>query len=178
MTRVLTTTALALVVLAASAGDGQATEVGSSRRIGLGFQIIDPTAIIGKVFIGRGNAIDFGLGFGGVGYVRCRREGSRYDYCNGVGFWSLHGDYLWQDNLVRQGGLNLDWHIGVGGRLVFDNASDRTYIDLIARMPIGLDFTFARPSFLEAFFEIAPGLVIVPPLWFDIDAALGVRFYF
>jgi hypothetical protein len=45
-------------------------------------------------------------------------------------------------------------------------------------MPLGLDLTFARPHFLEVFVEIAPGLIILPPLWPDIDAAVGVRFYF
>jgi hypothetical protein len=176
MTRVTGITVLALAVLC---GEAQATEVGTSRRIGIGIQLIDPTAIVGKVFIGHGNAIDGGLGFGSVGYVRCRGPNNRYDYCDSFGhFWSLHADYLWQDNLVRQGGLTLDWHIGAGGRIIFDNTSDRGYVDLIARMPLGLDFTFAKPSFLEAYVEIAPGLVIVPPLWFDIDAALGVRLYF
>jgi hypothetical protein len=179
MMRVTATTALALTILAGATGTAAATEVGNSRRIGIGFQIIDPTAIIGKLFIGRGNAIDAGLGFGGVGYVRCRGPNNAYRYCDNIGsFWSIHADYLWEDTLVHEGNLKLDWHIGVGGRIIFDNTSDRGYVDLIARMPLGLDFTFARPSFLEAFVEIAPGLVIVPPLWFDIDAALGVRFYF
>jgi hypothetical protein len=114
-----------------------------------------------------------------VGYVRCRNSAGYYDYC-GDSFgrlFSVHGDYLWQDNLVREGNLKLDWHIGAGGRLIFDNVTNRGFA-LIARMPIGLDFTFNRPGFLEVFVEIAPGLVIVPPLFFDIDAALGVRLYF
>jgi hypothetical protein len=179
MTRALRSTALALVVLAASAGAARATEVGRSRRIGLGVQIFDPTAIIGKVFIGGGNAIDFGLGFGGV-FTRCRRSDGSYARCNDVGgrFWSLHGDYLWQDNLVREGNFILDWHIGAGARLIFDSGNDTSYVQLNARMPLGLDATFNRPNFLEVFLEIAPSLVIVPPLWFDIDVALGVRLYF
>jgi hypothetical protein len=180
MTRFLAITTLATTLsltLGATAGTAQATEVGSSRTVGLGVQIIDPFAIIGKVFIGHGKAIDAGLGFAGYGYVRCRRPNDQSQYC-GSRFFSIHSDYLWEDVLVREGNLKLDWHIGAGGRIIFDNGSDRGYVDLIARMPLGLDFTFARPSFLEAFVEIAPGLVIVPPVWFDIDAALGVRLYF
>jgi hypothetical protein len=179
MTRPLAIAALVLTTLGGTTGAARATEVGGARRIGLGVQLIDPTAIIGKIFIGHGNAIDAGLGFGGVGYVHCRGPNGSYYACDNIGrFWSIHSDYLWQDNLTREGNLTLDWHIGAGGRLIFDNTSDRGYVDLIARMPLGLDFTFARPNFLEAFVEIAPGLVIVPPLWFDIDAALGVRLYF
>jgi hypothetical protein len=178
MMRVTATTALALIILGATSGTAFATEVGTSRRIGLGFQLGDPTAIIGKIFLGGGHAFDGGLGFGGFGYVRCGPR-SNYRYCDNIGnLWSLHADYLWQENLVVQGGLKLDWHVGVGGRVIFDNTADSSYVDLIARLPLGLDFTFARPSFLEAFVEIAPGLVIVPPLWFDIDVALGVRGYF
>jgi hypothetical protein len=179
MKRFIPGTALALAVLAGNLGAVHATEVGTSRRLGLGVQIIDPIAIIGKMFIGGGNAIDAGLGFGSVGYVRCRDAVGVYAYCgDNVGrLFSIHGDYLWQDNLVREGNLKLDWHIGAGGRIIFDNVSNRGFA-LIARMPIGLDFTFNRPGFLELFVEIAPGLVIVPPLFFDIDAALGVRLYF
>ena len=37
---------------------------------------------------------------------------------------------------------------------------------------------FRRPDFLEAYLEIAPAIVIVPPLDFTIDVGLGVRAYF
>jgi hypothetical protein len=179
MTRVTAATALALTILGATSGAAFATEVGTSRRFGLGFQLGDPTAIIGKLFIGGGHAVDGGLGFGGVGYNRCRGPGDTNHYCDNIGrFWSLHADYLWQDNLAAEGGLKVDWHIGAGGRIIFDRTSDSSYVDLIARMPLGVDFTFAKARFVEAFLEIAPGIFIVPFLWLDIDVALGVRFYF
>jgi hypothetical protein len=170
---------LSLTVVAGAVGTANATEVGSSRNFGLGFQLGDPTAFTGKAFIGGLNAIDFGLGFGGYGYGRCRDpEGRRY-YCGDRGWsdLSLHADFLWQDNLVHST-ARLDWHIGAGGRLIFWDAFDRGYIDVIARMPLGLDLTFQRPGFIEVFFEIAPGIVIIPFAWFDLDADIGVRFYF
>jgi hypothetical protein len=49
---------------------------------------------------------------------------------------------------------------------------------ILARVPIGLAVTFRRPDFLEAYLEIAPALVVFPPLDFTIDVALGVRAYF
>lgn len=180
MTRLIPVMVLSLTIVAGASATANATEVGSARTFGLGFQVGDPTAIIGKVFVGSGNAIDFGLGFRGWGYGRCRdRRGNYYYNCGGYGNdFSLHGDYLWQDTLVRSQ-VKLDWHIGGGARLIFwDSWGDGGYIEAMARMPIGLDLTFNRPSFLEVFFEIAPGIVFVPGLWFDIDAALGVRFYF
>jgi hypothetical protein len=178
MMRLIQVIVLSLTVVAGAGATAHATEVGSGRNFGLGFQLGDPTAIIGKAFIGTGNALDFGLGFGGWGYNHCRdAEGRRY-YCDRYGHdFSIHGDFLWQENLVRHE-VKLDWHIGVGGRLIFWNAFDGGYVDFIARMPLGLDLAFTRPSFLEVFFEIDPGIVIIPPLGFDLDAAIGVRFYF
>lgn len=179
MTRFALALVFSITALVTTSGSAHATEVGSGRNFGLGFQVGDPTAIIGKAFIGGGNAIDFGLGFGAVGYNRCRHPNGDWYYCDRYGRdFSLHGDFLWQDNLVRQN-VKLDWHIGVGGRILFWNAFDEgDQVGLIARMPLGLDLTFNRPSFLEVFFELAPGLEIIPGLWFDVDAALGVRFYF
>jgi hypothetical protein len=171
-------TALAALTFTLVAAPAHATEVGSSRTVGIGFQLGDPTALIGKLFIGHGNALDAGIGFASFGYARCRDGNGHLYHCDDAGFVSVHADYLWQDNLVRQGNLKLDWHIGVGGRIIFDNAADRSYVYLIARMPLGLDFAFARPGFIEPFAEIAPGVVIIPPLWLDIDIVLGIRFFF
>ena len=178
MMRLISVIVLSLTVVAGAGATAHATEVGSGRNFGLGFQLGDPTAFTGKAFIGSGNAIDFGLGFSGFG-DRCRDANGHYYYgCNGYGHdFSLHGDFLWQDNLVRQQ-VKLDWHIGVGARFIFWDAFDHGYVDFIARMPLGLDLYFQRPSFLEVFFEIAPGIVIVPFAWFDLDADIGVRFYF
>jgi hypothetical protein len=179
MMRLASLLVLSLTIVAGAGATANATEVGSSRNFGLGFQLGDPTAITGKAFIGGDNAIDFGLGLGGLGYSRCRdNAGRRYNCGDRYGHdLSLHGDFLWQDNLVRHT-AKLDWHIGVGGRLIFWNTFDGGDVDFIIRMPVGLDLTFARPSFLEVYFEVAPGLVVVPFAWFDLDAAIGVRFYF
>jgi hypothetical protein len=51
-------------------------------------------------------------------------------------------------------------------------------VAVLARVPLGLDFAFRRPSWLEAYVEIAPGLMFLPgaDLWFDVG--LGARAYF
>jgi hypothetical protein len=168
-----------LILLGAS--EAQATEVGNGRRFGLGFQLGDPTAIIGKLFLGGGNAFDFGVGFDGYGRGYCWDEGRRrrcWDDDYGFDHMSLHADYLWQENIVR-GTAQLDWHIGVGGRMwIWDDGPQDDDVWLGARMPVGLDLTFNRPSFLEVFFEIAPTLMIFPFVDLDLEAAIGVRFYF
>jgi hypothetical protein len=45
-------------------------------------------------------------------------------------------------------------------------------------MPVGLDLGFRKPSFLEVFLELAPAVYIVPGVYLDLEAFLGVRFYF
>jgi hypothetical protein len=165
---------LTLALLIGGARTATATEVGSRRPLGLGFAVGTPTSIVGKYFIGGDNALDFGIGF--WSYRDCY-DRDRVHYCDGgAGHLGLNADYLWQEPLAR-GTANLDWHIGVGARLwVFDDYYSNR-VGLAARMPVGLDLTFARPTFLEVFLELAPALNIVPTR-FDIEAFLGVRFYF
>jgi len=147
-----------------------ATEVGRGRDFGLGVAFGSPTSIVGKYFVGSGNAWDFGFGFWTYGW--CNNRG----YCEGRSFdvVTLNADYLWQDGIVAGSKANLDWHIGAGGR-VWVGGDDAS---VAARMPVGLDLTFRKPSFLEVFLEIAPAMYIVPGLYLDLEAFLGVRFYF
>ena len=172
------------VLVALLALPAQATEVGTSRTFGGGVQIGEPTGIVGKFFLGRGNAVDFGLGFAGYGVSgRCRAPDGRWYDCydnRGYvrhGYISFHADYLWEESFLTQP-FRLDWHAGVGGRFI--NWYDWTYnaTGLIARVPLGLDFAFRRPTWLEAYVEVAPGLMVIPAfdLWFDVG--IGARAYF
>lgn len=158
-----------------------ATEVGASRNFGLGAQIGDPTAITAKTFIGGANALDFGLGFGGWGYGWCTDGNGQSYRCGDINHnFSFHMDYLYQENIVNATN-RLDWYAGFGGRLI-TSAYGRNELGhdaiVLARVPIGIAATFRRPDFLEAYLEIAPALVIVPPLDFTIDVGLGARAYF
>ena len=179
MKRVFLLSALLVATMAATSGTAQATEVGTSRTFGLGVQLFDPTALIGKVFLDRTDAIDFGVGF--WGYGRCYNGNGPY-YCgNARHDFSLHFDYLYEEPIVTNSAIRLDWHAGAGGRLIFwgysYNNSDHG-VALLARVPLGLDLTFRRPHWLEIYLELAPALVVIPPLGFDIDVGLGVRAYF
>jgi hypothetical protein len=178
---ILLTLALA-TILSAGTSRAYATEVGRTRNFGLGFQLGEPTAITAKAFIGGANALDFGLGFGGWGYGWCRNNSNGTTYrCGDLNHnISLHADYLYQENIVNMTN-RLDWYVGVGGRAIMwaYGSNDLGHdVVLLARIPIGLAATFRRPDFLEAYLEIAPALVVFPPLDFTIDVALGVRAYF
>lgn len=156
-------------------GSASATEVGRGRDFGLGFAFGSPTSIVGKYFVGGGNAVDFGLGFWSYGW-RCSgpRDERWCDDGNDFDLISINADYLWQDPIVAGSGANLDWHIGVGGRVWFGDGD----VAAAVRMPLGLDLGFRKPSFLEVFLEIAPAMYVVPGLDLDIEAFLGVRFFF
>ena len=93
---------------------------------------------------------------------------------------SLHVDYLWESKLVEaKGKVQLDWHIGAGGRALFigDPCASGCW-DFGVRGPIGLDLTFNQPSFLEVFLEIAPAFYLVPGMFLAMEGGLGVRGYF
>ena len=181
MKRFLLFTLAAAAILSTGASRAQATEVGISRNFGLGFQIGEPTAITAKAFVGRNHAFDFGLGFGGWGYDWCTDANGHTYRCGAVNHdFSLHADYLFEDNILNMRN-RLDWYVGLGGRVIMSaygsNDLGRDVV-ILARVPIGLAVTFRRPDFLEAYLEIAPALVVFPPLDFTIDVGLGVRAYF
>jgi hypothetical protein len=181
MKRSILLTCAAVAVLCVGAGRAQATEVGNSRNFGLGFQIGEPTAITAKAFFGRGHAMDFGVGFGGWGYGWCKDGNGNSYRCDDVNHnISLHIDYLYQGNIVNMTN-RLDWYAGFGGRLIMsaygDNNLSRDVV-VVARVPIGIAASFVRPNFLEVYLEVVPGIVVFPPLGFNIDFALGVRAYF
>jgi hypothetical protein len=173
---------VAVLAMASTRADRvQATEVGTSRNFGVGFQIGDPTAITAKLFVGGAHAFDFGLGFGGWGYGWCRDANNNTYRCGDINHnFSLHMDYLYQENIVTATN-KLDWYAGFGGRLITAAYGSNNLghdVVLLARVPIGIAATFRRPDFLEAYLEVAPAIVIFPPLDFGIDVGLGVRAYF
>jgi hypothetical protein len=152
-----------------------ATEVGKARPLGFGFALGVPTSLVGKYFLNASNAVDLGLSFGRLGR-RCASDGTPYS-CDGIGSFGIFGDYLWHDTLAR-GTAQLDWHFGPGARLWVGNDDRGDNVALAARLPIGLDLTFDKPDFLELFIDIAPALYVVPAAWLEIEAFMGVRFYF
>ena len=176
--------ALAIAAVVCATDVVHATEVGYSRRYGLGAVVGDPTGLSGKMWIGSTNAIDLGVGFYGYGYRGgCFRDRNGVPICDrryGHGSTSVHLDYLWESKLIEsKGKVQLDWHIGAGGRVFFlgDPCAFDCW-DVGVRAPIGLDLTFNQPSFLEVFAEIAPVFYFAPAAFLALEGGLGVRGYF
>lgn len=64
-------------------------------------------------------------------------------------------------------------YFGIGPRILF--ADDDAEFGI--RLPVGLSY-FPHQTPWEAFFEIAPVVRLTPDAGLDLDAALGVRYYF
>jgi hypothetical protein len=175
MRRILLTTSVLFALIAGAARPAAATEVGYGRNFGLGFVLGDPTGIVGKYWVSKTNALDFGVGFYGYALGTCTDNNPCNAGYQNFSFWL---DYLWQSNLVKAPAVQLDWHIGAGGRAIVWGGGGRDHVLVGGRMPVGLDLMFTNPNFVEIYFELAPAIYIDPALSLNIEVGLGVRFYF
>jgi hypothetical protein len=179
MKRTLLTTLAAALLLVVIGQTARATEVGYSRKFGLGVVIGDPTGLSAKLWVAPTNALDFGFGFWSGVNGDCFVDNNNQTVCANAGVHNgtFNLDYLWQSNIIR-GSAQLDWYVGGGGRLIWWGGCQSNCVAVAARAPIGLSLMFQNPSFLEVFFELAPSFWIVPDIGFGIEGGIGVRFYF
>lgn len=137
----------------------------STDKVGVGLMAGEPTGLSFKAWTSGTHAFDAGLAW----------SLGRYDAVN------IHADYLWHDfsvfDEIDSGQLPI--YYGIGGRLVFaDDYPDTgdNNIVLGARLPIGINYLLEN-SPIGLFFEVAPIINIVPETDFDVDGAIGIRFY-
>jgi hypothetical protein len=104
--------------------------------------------------------------------------------------WSFSGDnsmHLHADYLIHNFGAvrtdawtgRLPLYYGLGGRIVLGDhdQSDNDGIWIGVRVPLGISCLFTEAPF-DIFAEIVPIFNIIPDTDFDVDAAVGVRYYF
>lgn len=144
-----------------------------------------------------GQALSNGSGFG-VGVIVGEPTGlsfkgwmSARDAVDAAAAWSFSGEDAFQfhmDYLLHNYDLftvegaegRLPFYFGVGGRVkVHDDGGRGDDDDTIVgvRLPLGIDYLASGPP-LDFFFEIVPTMDLVPDTDFDLNAGLGVRFYF
>lgn len=124
---------------------------------GLGIILGEPTGIDGKLFLAGGNAIE--------GAVAWSFDSDRLH---------LQGEYVyhWYDPIkVEKGQMPI--FVGVGGRIIFRKGDDSIGV----RVPVGLAYEFDGAP-LDVFGEIVPILDLAPDTDFDLEGAIGARFYF
>ncbi len=121
---------------------------------GVGVMVGDPTGITAKYRFDATNAMDLGIG---------------------LDDFSIHADYLWHDwNLFPQSPqTRLAAYYGFGAGL-----EDRKHDSiLMARALGGVSLFFTSQPF-ELFAELVPVLKLTGDSGLDLDAAIGVRYYF
>jgi len=136
-----------------------------SGNFGLGVILGEPTGISGKLWLGNGMAID-----GAVAWSLSKNYSLH-----------IHGDYLFHNFTlidVEQGKLPL--YYGIGGRIKIreDDPNDNNDDDAIGvRFPVGLAYLFEGAP-VDIFVEVVPILDLAPDTDFDINGAIGFRYFF
>lgn len=133
------------------------TAVEGSKGWGIGVILGEPTGLSLKFWSSRATAIDAAAAWS----------------FKGEGKFHLHMDYLFHNYRVfkvKRGKLPL--YFGIGGRVKFE---EETRVGI--RIPVGVCYLF-RNQPLDIFFEIVPVLDLTPETDFDINASVGVRFFF
>ncbi len=140
---------------------------------GLGVILGEPTGVSVKKWVSDTRAID-----GAAAWSLSDNESLQ-----------LHADYLIHlydpENLLAiQDKVPLYYGAGVRVRLDAedddhgkDNDDDDGDTSVGVRIPVGMSYYFAKNS-IDLFVEIVPILDVVPDTDFDVDAAIGARFYF
>ena len=100
---------------------------------------------------------------------------------NGAAVWSfidtgalhIHVDYVFHNFDIFEPDVGkLALYYGLGGRLKLTDKSK-----LGARVPIGLNYIIKNNP-LDLFIEIVPMLDLIPATTFNVNAAIGIRYFF
>jgi hypothetical protein len=136
---------------------------------GLGLILGEPTGVTYKNWLGPDRAIDAAAAWSFSGYDS----------------FQIHADYLfhnftWTRDTDIKG--NLPLYYGIGARLKLGSTNNgrlsrRTDARLGVRIPGGLSYLLEEAP-VELFVEIVPLLDLVPATHFDLNGAIGARYYF
>ncbi|MBE0460268.1 MAG: DUF3996 domain-containing protein [Candidatus Aminicenantes bacterium] len=139
------------------------TTVAQAGNFGLGVIIGEPTGLSCKLWTGSNTALD-----GAVAWSLGEKD-----------VLQVHGDFLFHKfNLFKVTRGSLPLYYGIGGRFVFNErnrSDDKTRVGI--RFPIGIEYIFAKAP-LDIFLELVPVLDLSPSTDFDLNGAIGIRFFF
>lgn len=126
---------------------------------GLGIILGEPTGISGKFHLSKTNAIDGALAWS------LQDDNDLH----------LHGDYLYHNYswIITDTG-ELPVYFGIGGRIKLREKHDD---EIGIRFPVGLAYIFEEAPF-DIFVEVVPIMNLAPDTDFDLNAAIGGRFFF
>jgi len=149
---------------------------GGGGPFGLGLIIGEPTGLSAKYWMDKTQAIDFLLAFS------FNDNNNNYNNDNNLNHLVLAADYLYHIDVFHPRAVELPLYVGIGGKLAFWDRGNGRYRDdgdigIALRVPLGIDLLL-RSVPLEFFLEIVPGIYIIPGTNAEIDAGIGVRYYF
>ncbi len=128
-----------------------------AHNFGLGISVGEPTGLSGKLWTGNNTAIDGALAWS-FGHEDA---------------FHLHSDFLVHNyKWIKVSEGRLPVYYGIGGRIKMEDDSK-----VGVRIPVGLNYQFADAP-LDIFLEIVPILEMVPATDFNMNAAIGIRFFF
>jgi len=152
---------MAIIVLLLAVGSANAR---MQDTFGLGVIIGEPTGLSLKYWLDEERAID---------------GAAAWSYSENDSF-QLHGDYLIH-NYELLDAREMPAYYGIGARLKFKDNEGRGRNENNAifgiRVPVGITYLFDDAP-LDLFFELVPVLDLAPDVELDINAAVGLRFYF
>lgn len=124
---------------------------------GLGIIVGEPTGVSAKLWMSERSAID---------------AAAAWSFSDEAAL-TLVADYLLHNfDLINVEKGQLPVYFGVGGRVKFESESK-----VGIRIPVGLAYIFDGMP-LDVFFEIVPLLDLVPDTEFDVNASIGIRYFF
>jgi len=134
-----------------------ATAEAQESGFGLGVILGEPTGISGKLWIEDSKAID-----GAVAWS-FEKESAVH----------VHADLLFHSsNISKVEKSKLLFYYGIGGRIKFEDDSKAG-----VRVPLGINYLSSGAP-LDIFLEIVPLLDLAPSTEFDLNAAIGIRYFF
>jgi hypothetical protein len=159
------------------------------KSFGIGLILPDPTGVSVKIWLNRGNALDFGLGWHYYYHPRyyypCEDPhyyNNNRAYCDAHYYnhgyhpyyednLHFHADYLFHNFSLLKSSQTFGVYYGPG--FVLKQLFDRLYAG--PRGNFGIAW-LPRNAPLDVFFELAPALLFADPS-FELDGCLGVRFW-
>lgn len=127
-----------------------------NKNLGIGVILGEPTGLSLKVWTKKTQAFDAALAWS-------------FGYRNSM---QIHMDYLFHEfNSIKVEKGSLPFYYGIGARILVD---DVAYIGV--RIPVGLTYLFEN-SPVDIFLELVPVLNLNPATNFNLNGAIGARFY-
>ena len=138
--------------------------IAQQRGLGLGMIVGEPTGLSVKLWRSPTIAYDLGLGWS----VRNDHNGEQLTKIH------VHVDYLLHAFNALQTTETLPLYYGIGGKFIGGEGDDGS---LAIRGVLGLAWQ-PHQTQLDVFVELAPALQVVPSSTFELDAAIGFRYFF